>query len=311
MKNRVARGLAAILAVVVLGEGRAARPASLPAVPTQTADAADDFGRTPLMLAAFNGNTAAAQALLRQGAPVNARDKNEMTALTWAAPEVIALLLRSGADVHARDRFGRTALSYAAYREDAATMRALLAAGSLLEVRDEDGRTPLFFALYGGCTRGGDGRWPLKETILWQLGRGPHQDRCIDAVKILLDRGADVNARDGTGQTPLVFFARMEMLSGARDDRRLVEYLLEKGAEVNASDREGNTALMGRAHWGDAPMVQLLLERGAGSGATTLDGRTALSMASAWPTSWGAKGQVKALLLAAEAARALGKAKKP
>lgn len=70
-------------------------------------------GRTPLMLAAFRGNTAAVINLLEGGADVNARDKDGDTALMFAAHKghglVVALLLQYGANVYARARNGWTA----------------------------------------------------------------------------------------------------------------------------------------------------------------------------------------------------------
>ena len=57
------------------------------------------------------------------------------------------------------------------------------------------------------------------------------------AVRNLIDNGADVNARDGEGNTPLIlasFYASPEC----------VALLLEKGADVNAANKAGVTALI-------------------------------------------------------------------
>ena len=70
-------------------------------------------GRTPLMLAAFRGDTAGVMRLLETGADVNARDRDGDTALMFAAYKgrglVAALLLQYGANVYARARNGWTA----------------------------------------------------------------------------------------------------------------------------------------------------------------------------------------------------------
>ena len=70
-------------------------------------------GRTPLMLAAFRGDTAGVIRLLEGGADVNARDRDGDTALMFAAHSghalVVALLLQYGANVYARARNGWTA----------------------------------------------------------------------------------------------------------------------------------------------------------------------------------------------------------
>src|ERR1044072_6909071 len=69
--------------------------------------------RTPLMLAAFRGDTAAGINLLERGADVNARDKDGDTALMFAAYSghalVGALLLQYRATGYARARTGWTA----------------------------------------------------------------------------------------------------------------------------------------------------------------------------------------------------------
>jgi ankyrin repeat protein len=70
-------------------------------------------GRTPLMLAAFRGDTAAVINLLECGADINARDAGGDTALMFAAHKghglIVALLLQYGANVYARARNGWTA----------------------------------------------------------------------------------------------------------------------------------------------------------------------------------------------------------
>ena len=70
-------------------------------------------GRTPLMLAAFRGHTAAVINHLERGADVNARDEDGDTALMFAAYRghalVVAMLLQYGANVYARARNGWTA----------------------------------------------------------------------------------------------------------------------------------------------------------------------------------------------------------
>jgi ankyrin repeat protein len=70
-------------------------------------------GRTPLMLAAFRGDTRGVINLLERGEDVNARDKDGDTALMFAAFRghglIVALLLQYGANVYARARNGWTA----------------------------------------------------------------------------------------------------------------------------------------------------------------------------------------------------------
>ncbi|MGZ5305994.1 MAG: ankyrin repeat domain-containing protein [Actinomycetota bacterium] len=96
----------------------------------------------------------------------------------------------------------------------------------------------------------------------------------VDATRLLLDRGADVDAhgRGWMTGTPLNSAAA----GGHTDVARL---LLDTGADPNARQASGWTPLHSAAHNGDLELVELLLARGADLGATNDDGATVLSMA--------------------------------
>ena len=70
------------------------------------------------------------------------------------------------------------------------------------------------------------------------------------------------------GRTPL-------MLAAFRGDAAAVINLLERGADVNARDRDGDTALMFAAFKGHALVVALLLQYGANVYARARNGWTA------------------------------------
>ena len=56
------------------------------------------YGYTPLIIAAWHGNTSAVEMLLEEGADAFAKDSTDMTSLHWAAshehPEIVKLLLK-------------------------------------------------------------------------------------------------------------------------------------------------------------------------------------------------------------------------
>lgn len=94
-----------------------------------------------------------------------------------------------------------------------------------------------------------------------------------ETVKILLSKGADVNAKDDEGRTALMF-AAINLHS------ETVKALLEHGAEVNTRDKDGATALMLAASSGSTDTVKALLDKGADVNAEfTATGKTAFMLA--------------------------------
>ena len=87
-------------------------------------------------------------------------------------------------------------------------------------------------------------------------------------VQKYLNEGADVNARDGNGITPLMYAVR-------NGDIQMVTLLIDKGADVNAKSIEGWTALMYAAAGGKVEIVKLLIDKGADVNATNINGNTA------------------------------------
>ncbi len=128
-------------------------------------------------------------------------------AVTAGEAELAAVLIRSGADPDAKETEGHTPL----YRASTgAAARVLLAAGATADVPS-------------GPTRG---------TPLHKAARHGH-----DAVaEALLDHGADVDARDGNGQTPLRRAVNCRQLA-------VVRLLVRRGADPRAADRRGVTPL--------------------------------------------------------------------
>jgi len=87
-------------------------------------------------------------------------------------------------------------------------------------------------------------------------------------AELLLARGAQVDARDRNGQTPLHLAAQdnygTPLFLQARDGyQKVVELLLAHGADMNAKDDKGKTPLALAAQNGRVGTVNLLKQRGA------------------------------------------------
>jgi len=89
------------------------------------------------------------------------------------------------------------------------------------------------------------------------------------AIRALLDGGADVNAIDPNGWTPL-----MEAVFAGHAET--IRALLARGADVNTKDQAGWTPLMEAASKGQAEAVMILLASGADANAKSNKGWTAL-----------------------------------
>ena len=104
------------------------------------------LGSTALHLTVARDDRAATELLLAQGAPVDARNINDLTPLHIAAimqrPEMARLLLAHGAEVNAISKAEQTPLHHAARHSDQATMQLLLEHNADLAPVDREGHTP-------------------------------------------------------------------------------------------------------------------------------------------------------------------------
>ena len=91
----------------------------------------------------------------------------------------------------------------------------------------------------------------------------------VDAARLLLDKGADVNRADYHGSTPL----HLACAAGHLDVARL---LLEKGAEVDRATESGYTPLYAACTHGRVGVARLLLDKGADVNKADKDGTTPL-----------------------------------
>ncbi|KAK6342481.1 hypothetical protein TWF718_007884 [Orbilia javanica] len=88
-------------------------------------------------------------------------------------------------------------------------------------------------------------------------------------VSLLLDHGADIDAKDKAGYTPLAWAAE-------RGYQKLAHLLIDRGADIGVEDEEKFTPLLRAAQNGHEEIVRLLLDRGADIESKGKDGRTPL-----------------------------------
>lgn len=101
--------------------------------------------------------------------------------------------------------------------------------------------------------------------------------RDIDAIRELLSRGADIDARDRYGQTGL-------MIAAHSGDLEIVATLIENGASLNVTAKFGLSALMLAIVAGHTETARLLIRAGAelslrGTGPSGFADKTARDLA--------------------------------
>jgi ankyrin repeat protein len=218
-----------------------------------------------LVVASASGHETLAVFLLDKGANPNAADKNGITALHNAVqrgltaligvryddfyrlqpqnmPALVKALLARGADPNAQIKAddvrgpdgtpfsmkGATPYFLAAVAGDAVLMRLLGKAGANPRLLAEGDATPLMAAARSACT----GSCEFKGANL-EVDEAAAAS-ALDAVKVALELGADVNAVNEDGQTAM----HMAAFTGADG---VVQLLADKGAKVEVRDKRGET----------------------------------------------------------------------
>jgi hypothetical protein len=87
----------------------------------------------------------------------------------------------------------------------------------------------------------------------------------VEVIKLLLDRGAEVDRVDSNGFTALGWACR-------KGHVEVIKLLLDRGAKVDRAGSDGSTALRRACHGGHVEVVKLLLEHGASPDLTALPG---------------------------------------
>lgn len=189
-----------------------------------------------LYLASFFGLNEIVKMLLEAGQHIDAKNKQNWTALHMAAERgyavTVQLLIDEGADINAVTykpsyaASGSTALHWAAENGHEKVLKVLLENGAEIDVQTSWGETALHWAAQNGH---------------------------VGAIILLLNKGANLEAESRFGYRPIESAA----LSG---NEAAVRFLIDRGADP--SGKNGRSLLHIAADGGRVEVVQLFLERG-------------------------------------------------
>lgn len=226
------------------------------------------------------------------------------------APQRVLDLLLRGADANVRDEASRTPLHYCAeYGEKRLKIaQALIHAGADVNAKDDESDTPLTKAVRNGkCNKfidlllisGARTDIVVENENAGEEEKSSHtlsalnvavKHRCdLALAEQLVEYGADVNAEDWRGTTPISYAAHscdlrmlkylvscgadaqvadifgttpLHFAASRNENPDVIHYLIAQGLDVNAKDKFGNTPLTDAARSNGREIVETLLELG-------------------------------------------------
>lgn len=193
------------------------------------------------------------------------------SAAAHASTEMLVRLLGARPDVNLNERIdGRTMLHCAAAALHSTNSNLLLERGLDPNIQDHQGRTPLHLA-----TPQKDGV-NLARLLLARGARADARDQKgvtalmhsqPEAIKLLVDKGADLTAQDSDGNTALHWAARQKAVNAAA-------LLLYLGATPEVQNGAGKTPLYLAVENSDLAMTELLLRAGSNPDSSDSGGTT-------------------------------------
>ena len=232
---------------------------------------------TPLMMAAGAGSEPAVEKLLRHGADVNKCGLRQQTALLVAAykghANVMDRLVQAGADVNVRDENGKSVMDLVLKRSNRKCLQVLLKSRDTLNQEDirllEEHQLLDVLLEIKDC-------WSclLKDPqVLHRVFCNAIQCRSYQLVETLIDFGAVINVCSVDNESSCPLFLSL-------DDIPMLRLLVDRGADVNIRALpHGHTALMQAALKGNVGLVNTFIDYNADMSIES-NGLTALLLAS-------------------------------
>jgi ankyrin repeat protein len=217
-----------------------------------------------------SGSEVVVERLLENGADVNETDISKETALLGAVQlgncSMARLLLKNGADTTATPPY--------IYTEDSGGY-GLYETATPLHIAAHQGNLEMVeLLLDNGADIKADYQWSKGATALHWAIRYYHEE----VTKVLVEKEMGIA---GTAALHWAW-RKVLYAAAKDGDKEAVLRVLNKGADVNAKDEEGRTALHATGTYGKVEITQLLLDYGADVNIKDNSGRTPLHQSSSW-----------------------------
>ena len=251
----------------------------------QQLDTANDYGWTPINVAADGGHLEVVRLLVEKGADMTIAHSAGWTPIHSAAAggydDVVKLLVHNGADITAADSDGWTLLHKAAGTGNIELARLLTSNGADITAENGGGWTPLLIAAGMGHSEvirmliGMGVNTMVAQNDGWTPLHAAARNGHLEAAKLLIDQGVDITAASNVGWTPI-------HAAAAHGHPKVVKLLLDMGVDVEAIDKSGWTPLSAAAVNGQIEVVRFLISRGARITVANEDGWTPILMAASY-----------------------------
>ena len=245
-------------------------------------EARDADGSTPFMEAVRAGLLPSAEKLAAGGADTSTRNSRGDTPLHAAVSteryDLVNMLLNSGASIHARNTRNRTPFQISLNMSD--RMVSALLSPQRINNPDDMGNSPLHVAL--------------------------QEKASPEIIRVIINRGARINAVDSSGKSPLRAAVDSGQLETAKiladagadpflpavDNKSPADIALVKGEAyvralfsgraINAMDSSANTILHLAARYGDPQIITALIELGANKTIRNISAEVPADIAAKW-----------------------------